>query len=327
LAGANRRAAAGAAPAPRKSIPLSRIALIVVALAALIVLGRQAGRYERASVAVSRHRWPEHGRQIEGLQQHGLQGVRIPLRRIGRADGEENGLRVRIFGTKAGLDCKQENPNYLDLLYSNEPARVYKRGNDYLDPIVKHNSRLPFGHPEGFIEAFANIYAELAQASGANFGAGSIAPDAATTDRGTIKENSNCGMLNVADEVIAGAGTEPARSWVDTWTESGGGHRSVLMRTDLAGIPEGANVLAARLVVTRAGAADCSSRSKLSSVWIGRGSYLGIGTCVATCLKPTREQQTNNHSPAPCQPSQINHLRNLSLLSVFLFNIQSALFF
>jgi len=77
--------------------------------------------------------------------------------------GEENGLRVRIFGTKAGLDWKQENPNYLDLLYSNEPSRVYKRGNDYLDPIVKHNSRLPFGHPEGFIEAFANIYLNVAR--------------------------------------------------------------------------------------------------------------------------------------------------------------------
>jgi predicted dehydrogenase len=77
--------------------------------------------------------------------------------------GEENGLRVRIYGTKAGLDWKQENPNYLDLLYANEPSRVYKRGNDYLDPIVKHNSRLPFGHPEGFIEAFANIYLNVAR--------------------------------------------------------------------------------------------------------------------------------------------------------------------
>ena len=72
--------------------------------------------------------------------------------------GEENGLRVRIFGTEAGIDWQQENPNYLRLLYVNEPERVYKRGNDYLDPIVRHNSRLPFGHPEAFIEAFANIY-------------------------------------------------------------------------------------------------------------------------------------------------------------------------
>ena len=66
------------------------------------------------------------------------------------------------FGTKAGLDWKQENPNYLDLLYADKPALVYKRGNDYLDPIVKHHSRLPFGHPEGFIEAFANVYLGVA---------------------------------------------------------------------------------------------------------------------------------------------------------------------
>lgn len=77
--------------------------------------------------------------------------------------GEENGLRVRIFGTEAGIDWQQENPNYLRLLYVNEPERVYKRGNDYLDPIVQHNSRLPFGHPEAFIEAFANIYLNAAR--------------------------------------------------------------------------------------------------------------------------------------------------------------------
>jgi predicted dehydrogenase len=72
--------------------------------------------------------------------------------------GEENGLRVRIYGTEAGLDWRQEDPNYLHLLYADRPSVVYKRGNDYLDPIVRHNSRLPFGHPEAFIEAFANVY-------------------------------------------------------------------------------------------------------------------------------------------------------------------------
>ena len=51
--------------------------------------------------------------------------------------GEENGLRVRIYGTKAGLDWKQENPNYLELLHGNGPVHVYRRGNDYLGPIVE----------------------------------------------------------------------------------------------------------------------------------------------------------------------------------------------
>jgi predicted dehydrogenase len=77
--------------------------------------------------------------------------------------GEENGLRLRIYGTEAGLDWRQENPNYLDLLYATRPSQTYKRGNDYLDPIVRHASRLPFGHPEAFIEAFANVYLNAAR--------------------------------------------------------------------------------------------------------------------------------------------------------------------
>jgi predicted dehydrogenase len=65
--------------------------------------------------------------------------------------GEENGLRLRVYGSKAGLDWKQENPNYLELLRGDGPVEVYRRGNDYLEPIARHNARIPFGHPEGFI--------------------------------------------------------------------------------------------------------------------------------------------------------------------------------
>ena len=72
--------------------------------------------------------------------------------------GEENGLRIRVYGTKAGLSWCQENPNYLDVLPADRPAQVYRRGNDYLAPIARHNTRIPSGHPEGFIEAFANVY-------------------------------------------------------------------------------------------------------------------------------------------------------------------------
>jgi predicted dehydrogenase len=72
--------------------------------------------------------------------------------------GEENGLRVRVFGTEAGLDWRQEDPNYLHLLYADRPSEVHKRGNDYLEPVTRHNTRTPFGHTEGFIEAFANVY-------------------------------------------------------------------------------------------------------------------------------------------------------------------------
>ncbi len=80
------------------------------------------------------------------------------------------------------------------------------------------------------------VYGYLGQASGANFASYTSTPDAATTARGSdVVENSNCGVLNVADELVTGTTSEPARSWNMTWTESGGGHRSVLIRVPLLG--------------------------------------------------------------------------------------------
>jgi predicted dehydrogenase len=72
--------------------------------------------------------------------------------------GEENDLRIRIYGTEGGLEWRQEEPNYLFHKPTEEPERVLKRGNDYLCEEAKRASRLPAGHPEGFIEAFANVY-------------------------------------------------------------------------------------------------------------------------------------------------------------------------
>src|ERR687897_768018 len=72
--------------------------------------------------------------------------------------GEENNLRVRVYGTEGGLVWRQEEPNYLHHRPAEEPERVLKRGNDYLCEEAKKASRLPAGHPEGFIEAFANVY-------------------------------------------------------------------------------------------------------------------------------------------------------------------------
>ena len=76
--------------------------------------------------------------------------------------GEENDLRVRIYGTEGGLEWRQEEPNYLFHRPTEEPERVLKRGNDYLCEEAKRASRLPSGHPEGFIEAFANVYMSVA---------------------------------------------------------------------------------------------------------------------------------------------------------------------
>ncbi|MBU6299988.1 MAG: Gfo/Idh/MocA family oxidoreductase [Verrucomicrobia bacterium] len=80
------------------------------------------------------------------------------------SNGDENALSIRAYGTKASIEWHQEDPNDLLVKYANAPRRVYRRGNDYLGPEAKANSRTPFAHPEGFIEAFANIYVAAAGA-------------------------------------------------------------------------------------------------------------------------------------------------------------------
>ncbi len=74
--------------------------------------------------------------------------------------GEENNLNIRVYGTKGSLAWHQEHPNELKFIAKNEPAKILRRGNAYLSDTAKKFTRLPAGHPEAFIEAFANIYLE-----------------------------------------------------------------------------------------------------------------------------------------------------------------------
>jgi len=74
------------------------------------------------------------------------------------AVGHDNGLRVRIYGTKAGLEWVQENPNYLKVSYIDKPSESLSRGRDKMSSRAQSLSRIPSGHPEGYFEAFANIY-------------------------------------------------------------------------------------------------------------------------------------------------------------------------
>jgi predicted dehydrogenase len=78
--------------------------------------------------------------------------------------GEENNLNIRVYGTKGSLAWRQVHPNELDFIAKGEPARILRRGNNYVSSVAKNFTRLPFGHPEAFIEAFANIYLEVAAA-------------------------------------------------------------------------------------------------------------------------------------------------------------------
>lgn len=78
--------------------------------------------------------------------------------------GEENDLTIRVYGEKASLEWRQEDPNDLIVKYPGRPRSILRRGNDYLSDEAKKFTRIPFGHPEGFIEAFANIYREAIRA-------------------------------------------------------------------------------------------------------------------------------------------------------------------
>jgi predicted dehydrogenase len=80
------------------------------------------------------------------------------------ATGEENGLEVKIYGTKGGFNWKQENPNYLYYLTDDKPLQVLKPGHSYNGEVSLDGTKLPPGHPEGIFDSMGNIYYGVAKA-------------------------------------------------------------------------------------------------------------------------------------------------------------------
>lgn len=80
------------------------------------------------------------------------------------AAGDRNGLRLRVYGEKGGLDWSQEDPTYLRINWNDRPSQIlHGAGNaGYLSEASRSACRLPLGHPEGYLEAFANIYRDVA---------------------------------------------------------------------------------------------------------------------------------------------------------------------
>lgn len=72
--------------------------------------------------------------------------------------GEENDLSIKVYGETAGLEWRHSDPNTLLLKYLDKPAEIWRTGGTYLSTAAKHNTRTPAGHPEGYLEAFANHY-------------------------------------------------------------------------------------------------------------------------------------------------------------------------
>jgi predicted dehydrogenase len=80
------------------------------------------------------------------------------------APGHENGLKLRVYGTKGGLEWTQADPNYLWYTPFGKPKQLLTRGGAGASPEAARVTRVPGGHPEGYLEGFANIYTEAAQA-------------------------------------------------------------------------------------------------------------------------------------------------------------------
>jgi len=74
------------------------------------------------------------------------------------AAGEENAIRIRVYGDKGGLDWLQHEPNTLTLKWTDAPMQVLRVGTSMKTEVAAFNTRVPGGHPEGYLEAFANIY-------------------------------------------------------------------------------------------------------------------------------------------------------------------------
>ena len=77
--------------------------------------------------------------------------------------GNENGLKIRLYGTKAGLAWRQEHPNHLDFTPLGEAPRLITRGGAGAGESAGRVTRIPPGHPEGYLEGFANIYSDAAE--------------------------------------------------------------------------------------------------------------------------------------------------------------------
>jgi len=78
------------------------------------------------------------------------------------AAGEENNIKIRVYGEHGGLEWQQADANTLQVKWLDKPAEIWRTGGGYTSSFASHNTRTPAGHPEGYLEAFANLYRNFA---------------------------------------------------------------------------------------------------------------------------------------------------------------------
>ncbi|BFM07217.1 Gfo/Idh/MocA family protein [Halioxenophilus aromaticivorans] len=100
--------------------------------------------------------------------------------------GEENALKIRAYGDQGGLEWSQQEPNTLWLKWSDRPTQMYRTGLPYVCELAAANTRTPNGHPEGYLEAFANLY--MAFAGQIRALENGVEPDARSADCPGIEE-------------------------------------------------------------------------------------------------------------------------------------------
>ena len=90
--------------------------------------------------------------------------------------GDENDLRLRVYGDAASLEWRQQEPNSLWIKHAHKPVELVRSGGAGLGAAAHANTRLPSGHPEGYLEAFANVYRHFAAQVRAHGGSGNSGP-------------------------------------------------------------------------------------------------------------------------------------------------------
>ena len=126
------------------------------------------------------------------------------------AAGEENPLTIRIYGEKGGIEWAQMEPNTLYVKWNDRPMEVVRTGNAYMGAAAKANTRTPGGHPEGYIEAFANIYRNFARTVRAR--RSGEAPRPEWTDFPDVNDGIR-GMQFI--ETIVKSGSDDDRKWTE----------------------------------------------------------------------------------------------------------------
>lgn len=144
---------------------------------------------------------------------HYTNGLRGVLHATQIATGEENRIVIRVYGEKGCFEWHQMEPNTMIARWGDRPTEIIRTGNGYMGDLAKWNTRIPGGHPEGFIEAFANIYRNFSKTIRAK--AAGVTPQPECLDFPNVYDGVR-GLQFI--ETMVASGYNKERKWVK-WVE------------------------------------------------------------------------------------------------------------